>query len=65
MTFSNPLYSAVTSKFFDFLATTMHTCFQDRCRELYYSENSTQPVLVPDGDKCEQQNMIDNYIEDK
>lgn len=27
MTFNNPLYSAVTNQFFNFLATTMHECF--------------------------------------
>jgi cell shape-determining protein MreC len=36
MTFSNPLYSAITLRFFDYLANNINHAFEKRCQELYY-----------------------------
>ena len=36
MTFSNPLYSSVTTHFFDYLANNINKAFEKRCYELYY-----------------------------
>lgn len=37
MMFANPIYSSVTRHFFDYLAKNINKSFEDRCRELYYS----------------------------
>ena len=36
MTFSNPIYTAVTTHFFDFLSNNINKAFESRCHELYY-----------------------------
>ena len=36
MTFANPLYSSVTTHFFDYLSNNINQAFEKRCFELYY-----------------------------
>lgn len=36
MSFSNPLYSAITTQFFDYLVLNINQAFEKRCYELYY-----------------------------
>ena len=62
MTFNNPLYSAVTSQFFNFLANTMHQCFQDRCQEQFYSDPSAESS---EDESIDHSSMITNYEEDR
>ena len=38
MTFANPLYSSVTTHFFDYLANNINKAFEKRCEELYYKD---------------------------
>jgi ribosome-associated toxin RatA of RatAB toxin-antitoxin module len=38
MTFSNPLYSSITTNFFDYLANNINKAFEKRCEELYYKD---------------------------
>ena len=39
MVFHNPLYSTVTTTFFDYLAKNVNKAFEQRCYDLYYKEN--------------------------
>ena len=38
MTFANPLYSSITTNFFDYLANNINKAFEKRCEELYYKD---------------------------
>ena len=38
MTFANPLYSSVTTHFFDYLTNNINKAFEKRCQELYYKD---------------------------
>jgi hypothetical protein len=40
MTFANPLYSSVTTHFFDYLANNINKAFEKRCEELYYKDRA-------------------------
>ena len=40
MTFSNPIYSSITTTFFDYLANNINQAFEKRCHELYYKDKS-------------------------
>ena len=57
MTFANPLYSSVTTHFFDYLANNINKAFEKRCEELYYKDRAlgvtkmkgeTMPTLKPE-----------------
>ena len=42
MTFANPIYSSITTTFFDFLANGINQAFEKRCRELEPEKASLQ-----------------------
>lgn len=54
MSFANPLYSSITTHFFDFLANNINKAFEKRCYELYYKDKEPKvksKVIADHGNK--------------
>lgn len=62
MKFSNPLYSAVTSQFFDYLAKNITQAFEKRCYELYYKDKKISDTNKHNGDSIRKINEIPNKL---
>jgi ribosome-associated toxin RatA of RatAB toxin-antitoxin module len=55
MTFNNPLYSSITTTFFDYLANNINQAFEKRCFDLYYKDKKVDAYKEEEHTKSEEE----------